>query len=595
MRNRIDSRSRNQLKRFVEVEAPSLGRRQKESGHRFCCIGVFCTPRLGSRIGALCAGLFLATILSGFAARSDAQSSHPADSSRMQQLRKAISLAEHGDSQAAMQIALHLLEQDPNFEPALKLKGTLIEQGGSPAEAQAAYEAALKLNPNDAELVLKTGIYKLQAGQKEEALQTLLRADKLLPASGDVQYYLAQAYHLNGRDDLALQAVRKSLKADPQNASIQQKYGELLSSTGNNQDGLHWLLQARHIDATLPRIDYEIGAADYKLMDLSAAEQNLARAVQSIPGDMNALQMLASTQTKLAEWEAAKQSYTRLLGRRPDDAETLLGLGQCELELKEYSIAVGTLQSALRIDPTKLLAHFYLSRAYAAMGRAEDAQHEAALHHLMMEQMSFVRSIETEQREDTIRPQARKFLRERREEDALRLYREHFKTTSTTDADAFVFIGKIYLFMGNTEDGVRCLDHALAVDPRVRGAHTYQGILALKMGDLAKAEDAFKAELDNDPSYQMAIAEMGEVRYHQENWTEAADWLVKSKSMTPELLYMLSDAEFHLGKMQDADLVAETAAAYGRNDSSFMRGLVALLARNGQTELARQLVSASQQ
>jgi Tfp pilus assembly protein PilF len=512
----------------------------------------------------------------------------------MQQLHQAINLAEHGDSQAAMQIALHLLEQDPDFEPALKLKGSLLEQGGSPTEAEVAYVAALKLNPNDADLLLKIGIYKLQAGQKEEALQTLLRADRLLPASGEVQYYLAQAYHLNDRDDLALQAIRKSLKADPHNASIQQKYGEFLSSTGSNQDGLHWLLEARHTDATLPRIDYEIGAADYKLMDLSAAEQNLARAVQTDPGDMNALQMLASTQTKLSEWEAAKQSYTRLLGRKPDDAETLLGLGQCELELKEYSTAVGTLQSALRIDPTKLLAHFYLSRAYAAIGRANDAQHEAALHHLMMEQMSFVRSIETEQREDAIRPQARQLLREHREEDALHLYREHFKTTSTTDADAFVFIGKTYLFMGSTADGVRCLDYALAVDPRVRGAHTYQGILALKMGDLAKAEDAFKAELANDPSYQMAIAEMGEVRYHQENWSEAADWLVKSKTMTPELLYMLSDADFHLGKMQDADLVAETAAAYGRGDSGFMRGLVALLARNGQTELARQLASTSQ-
>ena len=555
---------------------------------------VFCSPRLANRIGTLCAGIFVATILSGFAVRGDAQSSHPADSSRTQQLHKAVSLAERGDSQAAMEIALHLLEQNPDFEPALKLKGTLLEQRGSFAEAQIAYEAALKLNPNDADLLLKTGIYKLQAGQKEEALQTLLRAGRLLPANGEVQYYLAQAYHLNDLDDLALQAVRKSLQADPQNASIQQKYGELLSSTGNNQDGLHWLLQARHTDATLPRIDYEIGAADYKLMDLSAAEQNLGRALQSNPGDMNALQMLASTQTKLAEWEAAKQSFTRLLGYRPGDAEALLGLGQCELELKEYSAAAGTLQSALRIDPTRLLAHFYLSRAYAAMGRAEDAQHEAALHHLMMEQMSFVRSVESEQREDAIRPQARELLREGREQDALRLYREHFKTTSTTDADAFVFIGKIYLFIGKTEDGMRCLDHALAIDPRVRGAHTYEGILALKMGDLAKAEDAFKAELANDPSYQMAIAEMGEVHYHQENWTEAADWLVKSKTMTPELLYMLSDADFHLGRMMDADLVAETAAAYGRNDSRFMRGLLELLARNGQTDLARQLASASQ-
>jgi tetratricopeptide (TPR) repeat protein len=568
-----------------------MGKERKGSRRLIGRSGVFCTLQVVNRIAAPCAGMIFATILTCFAGKSLAQESPPA---KVQQLHKAVSLAEHGDPQAAMQIAQSLLDQDPKFEPALKLKGMLLEQGGSTGEAQAAYDAALKLNPNDADLLLKTGIYKLQAGQKEEALQTLLHAGKLQPANSEVQYYLAQAYHLNDHDELALQAIRKSLKADPQNASIQQKYGELLSSTGNNQDGLHWLQQAKHTDATLPRIDYEIGAADYKAMDLPNAEQNLARAVQSDPGDLNALQMLASTQTKQAEWDAAKQSYSRLLSRRPNDADTLLGLGQCELELKDYSASVGILQSALRIDPTRLLAHFYLSRAYAAMGRAEDAQHEAALHHLMMEQMSFVRSVETEQREDAIGPRARQLLREHREDDAVRLYREHFKATSTNPADAFVFIGKIYLFMGNSEDGVRCLDHALALDPRVRGAHTYEGILALKNGDLPKAEDAFKAELANDPSYQMAIAEMGEVRYHQENWSEAADWLVKSKTMTPQLLYMLSDADFHLGKMQDADLVAETAAAYGRDDSGFMQGLVALLARNGQTELARRLATGSQ-
>lgn len=173
----------------------------------------------------------------------------------------------------------------------------------------------------------------------------------------------------------------------------------------------------------------------------------------------------------------------------------------------------------------------------------------------------------------------------------MRLYQEHFKNTSATAADAFVFVGKTYLFMGNTEDGVRCLHRALALDPKVRGAHTYEGILDLKMADLGKAEDEFKAELANDPSYQMAIAEMGEVRYHQEKWEEAADWLNKSKTMTPEFLYMLCDADFHLGNVKDADLVAETAAAYGANNREFMEGLTALLAGNGQADLARKIAA----
>ena len=84
-----------------------------------------------------------------------------------------------------------------------------------------------------------------------------------------------------------------------------------------------------------------------------------------------------------------------------------------------------------------------------------------------------------------------------------------------TVADSYVFVGKLELYMGDTEGGLRNLHRALEIDPRVRGAHTYEGILALKLGDLDKAENQFKAELANDPNYQTAIAEMGEVRYHQ--------------------------------------------------------------------------------
>ena len=130
---------------------------------------------------------------------------------------------------------------------------------------------------------------------------------------------------------------------------------------------------------------------------------------------------------------------------------------------------------------------------------------------------------------------------------------------------------------------------ALKMQPSVRGAHTYEGMLALKQGDLSGAENAFKAELANDPNSQMAIAEMGEIRYHQQRWPEAAEQLAKSKTATPELLYMLSDSYFHLGKVEDADLTAETAAAYARSKPDFIKQLNELLVRNGQTELAERL------
>jgi tetratricopeptide (TPR) repeat protein len=569
--------------------AQDRGRRPpgKASPSRIVFLPKESAARLANRLPAV---VLLAVLLAAVGAAVQAQkTARPAESPLMRQVHQALSLAEHGDKQGSMNLVQSLLTQHPDFAPAIKLKGMLLEQAGRPSEAAAAYEDALKFAPNDPDLLLLVGTYKLNAGQKEEALKLLEHCVRLLPRDGDAQFYLAQAYHLNGKDDLALGAIRKSLKAEPDNAAAWQKYGELLCVTGECEAGLRWLVKAQRADAKLPRIDYDIAVTDLKLMDLAGAAQYAARAAESQPNDVPALQLLASTDVKVAKWQEAKQAFEHILVVKNEDVDSLIGLGQCELELKNYPAAIDRLQLVLRLAPTRLLAHYYLSRAYAGMGKTVEAQHEAALHQLMMEQMTFVRAVEREGSEAPIQAQAYQLLAEHREDEALQLYRERFKGTSATLADAYVFVGKLYLIMGENEDGLRSLHHALEIQPTVRGAHTYEGMLALKLGDLSRAENEFRAELANDPNYQTAIAEMGEVRYHQERWSEAAEQLAKSRTMTPELLYMLCDSYFHMGKASDADLTAETAAAYGRNKPEFMKDLIDLLQRNGQTELAQRL------
>ncbi|MGB8031340.1 MAG: tetratricopeptide repeat protein [Terracidiphilus sp.] len=510
----------------------------------------------------------------------------------MRQLHQALELQQQGNPQGAMSIVNQILDTTPHYVPALKLKGMLLSQAGEESAAGPIFAEALELAPNDSDLLLETGIYRLTTGDKREAIRLLERCVRILPEDGDAQFYLAQAYHLNGQDKEAIRAIRESAKIEPDNPGVLQKYGELLCNTGDCQEALKWLKKARTLDASLPGIDYDLGEASYKVMDLAGAAEDLSRAVNDNPKDINSLGLLADTEVRLSNWQNAEDEYKRFLSYRPDNGDAVLGLGHCELELKDYGAAIETLHLALKMDPENFLAHFYLSRAYSATGKTEEAEHEAALHHLMMQQATFVRSAASEGRESAILPQAQRLLASRREQDALKLYQEHFQGTSNTVADSYVFVGKVELYMGNTEGGLRNLHRALEIDPRVRGAHTYEGILALKLGDLDRAENQFRTELTNDPNYQSAIAEMGEVRYHQERWQEAASYLDKSKTMTPELIYMLCDSYFHLNRPSDADLEAETAAVYGRNNPHFMQGLLDLLRRNQQTTLADELSAA---
>jgi len=90
--------------------------------------------------GSLVPILLQAILVVLFAVPVTAQIGSPSEASLSGQLHQALSLVQHGDRQGAMEITLKLLQRNPKFAPALKLKGMLLGESGQNAEAEAAYE-----------------------------------------------------------------------------------------------------------------------------------------------------------------------------------------------------------------------------------------------------------------------------------------------------------------------------------------------------------------------------------------------------------------------------------------------------------------------
>jgi len=501
----------------------------------------------------------------------------------MAQLHEAVSTAQRGDGNRALALAHALVVQHPEFEPAIKFQGALLEDMGHGVEAAASYQQALKLDPTDPELMYKVGVYQLVAGNKDEAISLFVHRLKLVPQDGDTLYYLAQAYHLKGDNDLALKTIKECVRVDPNNAAVWQKYGELLCSSGDNDAALKWLLKAQ--------LDFDLGVASYKNMDLENAAHYATKAAESRPDDLNVLALLAVVEVKLARWQEAKPVFASILAVKSDDVPSLLGLGHCDLELKNYQQAADSLERLLQQDPTQILAHFYLSRAYAGLGRTADAQHEAALHSKMLEQASSVAPEGNSDLEKTTWREARQLLVDGHEAAALKVFEGRSRGLDATPGRLYILVGASYLAMGRTEDAQRVLEQALTVEPAVHDAHTYLGMVALQQADLDRAEREFKVELAADPNDRIAIAEIGEVRYRQGRWADAVDQLSRSRTMVPSLLYMLCDSYFQMGNVKDADLTAELLFDYAKGDLQVKQGVIDLLNRHQQTELAQRLSS----
>jgi tetratricopeptide (TPR) repeat protein len=531
-------------------------------------------------VAALVVGCFTAGIC--FAQKT----ASPAAVELSRELHEALNLAQHGQPRQAYEKVNAMLATHPNYAPALKLKGMLLESAGKGDEANESYAQALKMDPNDEDLLYKVGVYQLIKGDRAEAILLLTHYLKLEPKDGDGYFYLAQAYHLAGQNDAALKAIKECMQLKPDDAHVWQKYGELLASSGDGAAGLTWLEKAEKADPTLDRIDYDLGVANLSAMNLEDAEKFAQSAVQQHAMDAEALALLAAVEEKLAEWAEAKATYEKLLAINSGDETAQLGIGHCEYELKNYQASIDLLKELLQKDPTVALAHYYLSRDYLALGDATQAQYEADVHHKLMEATSFEpQAVGTELDRATWK-QAKDLMDAKKEDAAVALIHERVKATGGSAGHAYFLVGTLYLYLGQTEKGIQNLKKAIEIEPKVRGAHTYLGIYELQQGKLDLAEKEFKTELGNDPNYLNALAELGSVRYKQQKWSEAVEMLSKSHTRTPTLLLELCDAQFRTGDAKNAKLTAETIVAYAKGDQQVLDELSALLRANHEDGLA---------
>jgi tetratricopeptide (TPR) repeat protein len=511
------------------------------------------------------------------------------DAYAAKQMHDAIAAAQAGDEARAIGIVRALVEQRPRFGPGLKLEGMLLEDQGQAGEAAEAYEAALKLSPNDSELLLKAGSMELVAGKVPRAAELLKRRLRLVPGDEDASYYLAQALHLEGDNDGAVAVLKAALKKGAGHPPVWQKLGELLCSAGQYDEALGWLEKAQKADGSLARLPFDLAVAQFGLQNLKEAEAAASEEAQVQPGDLEDLMLLATVRIKLGEYAAAAEVLQGVVSARPNDAAALVALGHCQVELKEFPAAVDTLGRALQVDPTQTLSHFFLSRAYAGIGNADESQREIAVYRELQQHLAFAPGAAEAKRNDLLLAQARGLIEQGDEAGALKLFEEDRRSAVTTAGSAWVLLGSVYLSMGRVEDAQRCFVKALGVDAKTPDANAYLGNVALEQGDLSRAEGYFNAERERDANHVFATAGLGAVRYRQGRWQEAADLIARSKTTDATLLYLECDALFRVGSRDKAVLVAEAVAAYGKGNEAVGRALDGLLRRNGEVELAERL------
>jgi tetratricopeptide (TPR) repeat protein len=155
-------------------------------------------------------------------------------------------LAARGDIAGAIGNYRAALKIDPNllglhFELAEML--STVNTPDALAEAQREYQAALTVNPNDAQAEVRLGDISAKANDLDAAQQHYQSALKVQPSNADALVGLARVYSSKSQTDQAVPLLEKAVQADPTSSLAHFRLSTVYRQLGRTADAQRELEQ----------------------------------------------------------------------------------------------------------------------------------------------------------------------------------------------------------------------------------------------------------------------------------------------------------------------------------------------------------------
>jgi Flp pilus assembly protein TadD len=237
-------------------------------------------------------------------------------------------------SEASLNLGIMLLNEDPSaaVAPLRKavdllptqsrprtLLGLAYEKSGDLKNATTAYEAALALDPKDAETSLHLGQLLIQQSRATEAERRFRQVLASEPESRAAFLGLAQSLEAEKTPE-AVEAYQNYLKVQPDDAAARQRL-------------VHLLIANQKFDEALA--------------EMEKTQKGAAPSLES-------LKLRADILIGQKKWDEAVAVLRQAVTLAPQDAQLRGGLGRTYLQQRDFPTAARELKAAITLDPKNL-------------------------------------------------------------------------------------------------------------------------------------------------------------------------------------------------------------------------------------------------
>jgi tetratricopeptide (TPR) repeat protein len=512
-----------------------------------------------------------------------------------------------GDHERARAELRAALKQDPRVRRAHYYLGNMIvtEKGmAGLEEAIPEFQAELKLQPQDPLTNLELGMALVDTQRFAEALAPLEIAARSDPPQARTLYYLGRAQlGVDLRAEAvaslkrALELVHRQGAGGDQLRVIHNQLGQALQRLGQAQEAATHFAESERLSA----------------QGSDAAREQLARYQAATPEQEAARDPVAAVIETSPLAGLSSSERATLKGRATAGlARSYLNLGVMQVQTEHFADAAALFEKAAAVDPAFPQVQYSLGVAYFNAGQFDRAtgplarafavgpqdaglKRMLAMAWLNTEKYDKAAELLGDDPELATNPSllfayGLALSKSDRTAEAERIF-SRLLVQHGDSAELSVLLGKANAQMGDFDSAIEALKRALRLKADVAEANGTLGVIYLKQGRLAEAEQALRAELAGHPGDLLS----------QQNLAVALESLQQPQAAIPILRSALkskpdfSDARYLLGKILLAEGAApeavqhlEAAAKLAPEDARIHYQLARAYQTLGRTGLAEQ-------
>ena len=274
------------------------------------------------------------------------------------------------------------LQLQPDLWRIAALLGIAEKRTGDPKAAQNDLERAF-LNLDENKIRIEAGLELIElysaSSQLDKALPVARKLEELAPQNPQMLFVTHQISR-----QIMDQSLLSMMMIAPDSAEMHMLMASELWRQGDNANAIAQYREAIRLNPMLPGAHFQLAEQLRTSPDpaLNAqAEDEYKAAIKVNQYDELSWRQLGGILAAKGDFKTAEQNYRKALTLQPRDSDAKTGLAIVMISMNQTIEAISLLESALKDDPTNIVAHYRLSALYRRAGRAADAQREMDTFH----------------------------------------------------------------------------------------------------------------------------------------------------------------------------------------------------------------------